>query len=388
MKQTALVPSRYLVGDKRKVAYIHSLVNRLWKLPPHIRYNPRPNLISLERKHFEILEKNPYKVAFKTDGVGYLLLLGTYPHNKREFSVMINRKYDIFEVQVMARKVFFKGSLFDGELVAEYEPGLPNERHLFRIFDCVAVMGVSCVNETYEKRHELYCRAIDIQPYDIIQDPKSWKRVAEEIVTNQQKIVCMGNPNCLQFRPKTGFRLEYIPMLLRQKRTLRHKTDGIIFTPNAEPIRTGTHFTLFKWKPEPTIDLEWHCMYDEHHPDEIYGWIMHTFYHNKGTRVDAVVDGILCPPYQKAKKPIIVLPNHYMIKVLDHYRARTKEFRSIVECSIMLRDDYVQCEIVRMRYDKQRPNNVLTIERTLQNVYENITERELVERFAHTQNHK
>ena len=40
--------------------------------------------------------------------------------------------------------------------------------------------------------------------------------------------------------------------------SFEYETDGLVFTPIEEPIRTGTHETLFKWKPHDriTIDFE------------------------------------------------------------------------------------------------------------------------------------
>jgi len=39
---------------------------------------------------------------------------------------------------------------------------------------------------------------------------------------------------------------------------IEYKIDGLIFTPINEPIKTGTHETMFKWKPRDmnTIDFQ------------------------------------------------------------------------------------------------------------------------------------
>jgi isocitrate/isopropylmalate dehydrogenase len=37
---------------------------------------------------------------------------------------------------------------------------------------------------------------------------------------------------------------------------LSEKTDGLVFTPVNEPIRIGTHETLFKWKPRHQITID------------------------------------------------------------------------------------------------------------------------------------
>lgn len=35
-----------------------------------------------------------------------------------------------------------------------------------------------------------------------------------------------------------------------------YETDGLVFTPVNEPIRTGTHETMFKWKPRDRITID------------------------------------------------------------------------------------------------------------------------------------
>ena len=43
---------------------------------------------------------------------------------------------------------------------------------------------------------------------------------------------------------------EYLP-------TVQQKIDGLVFTPVYDPIRLGTHETMFKWKPleKNTVDF-------------------------------------------------------------------------------------------------------------------------------------
>jgi hypothetical protein len=48
---------------------------------------------------------------------------------------------------------------------------------------------------------------------------------------------------------------EMVPLSEVSKIQLGEKTDGLIFTPVEEPVRTGTHETLFKWKPRRLITI-------------------------------------------------------------------------------------------------------------------------------------
>ena len=38
--------------------------------------------------------------------------------------------------------------------------------------------------------------------------------------------------------------------------SFEYETDGLVFTPVNEPIRTGTHETMFKWKPRDRITID------------------------------------------------------------------------------------------------------------------------------------
>ena len=38
--------------------------------------------------------------------------------------------------------------------------------------------------------------------------------------------------------------------------SFEYETDGLVFTPTNEPIRMGTHETMFKWKPRERITID------------------------------------------------------------------------------------------------------------------------------------
>jgi hypothetical protein len=125
--------------------------------------------------------------------------------------------------------------------------------------------------------------------------------------------------------------------------TLSPENDGLIFTPIEEPVRMGTHETLFKWKPREHITIDFLC------------------------DVDATVDG--------APVMGLFIQGPTYITTLTGLTAGGDPTRfkgKIVECG------YGECGwyIIKERPDKTHPNNRRTYERTLVNIRENIQQNE------------
>lgn len=111
-----------------------------------------------------------------------------------------------------------------------------------------------------------------------------------------------------------------------QSQTFDYETDGFIFTPVNEPIKMETHETMFKWKPLDRITVDFIvlkgnlCIWDKHH----------------GMVVTQKVD--------------------------------EKYENEIVECKY----SSGQWVPIKIRTDKNHPNNRRTLMRTLVNIRENI----------------
>jgi hypothetical protein len=112
------------------------------------------------------------------------------------------------------------------------------------------------------------------------------------------------------------------------------KTDGVIFTPIDEPVRMGTHLTLFKWKPREKITIDFYL---------------------KNSTLHIQHDGKLVP----AARP-----------------KNGSNLEGIFECSF----DGTNWIPEKKRTDKSHPNNKRTYERTLVNIKEDIKFCELVPR--------
>ncbi len=235
--------------------------------------------VSIERKHFKQLLQNEYVVCEKTDGIRHFLI-----REDTGEPYLMNRACVSTEVSVRIPK----NTYLDGELVGTD----------FYVYDAMMIDGQDICDLSLTQRMEHAQRLIKKIPF-----------------------------------VKGKFRLlakNHIP--LKDIGTLDpHKpgTDGLIFTPVNEPVRYGTHETLFKWKPPEHITVDF--MYDR--------------------------EGFLCTQAGAVAKAKFQAP-----------------IGSIVECALVNGN----WSLVKIRTDKNYSNNKRTYERTLVNIREGIKFTELV----------
>ena len=190
--------------------------------PPPIFPGPQPT--SIARRHIKLLKQNEYFVCEKTDGTRYGLLCFMYEGKK--MCIIVNRALDMYLVPLNMPRSSYKGTFLDGELVK-----LKNGTWNFVVYDGVMIYGEYIGNQTLQHRLEI-CYQITT---GILRTPKdSIKRVYV----------------------KQFWKLQDLDKLLACE--FPYETDGLVFTPNQEPVRVGTHDTLFKWKPREknTIDFQ------------------------------------------------------------------------------------------------------------------------------------
>jgi hypothetical protein len=176
--------------------------------------------ISIERGHFNILSNNDYVVCEKTDGTRYMMIAIQYGMQK--LCIFVNRALEMFVTPLNFRAIVFKGTILEGEL---YE-------NTFMIYDCLLSCGEVVGNKDFLERLE-YCEKI----------MKKAMVLKTDVLTLQVKKFHLHQ----DFK---AFMDKYLPKV-------KQEIDGLIFTPVNEPIRIGTHETMFKWKPrnKNTIDF-------------------------------------------------------------------------------------------------------------------------------------
>jgi len=183
-------------------------------------YFPGPQPISIEHRHFPVLKGAEYLVCEKTDGERYMMVACMFEGKKK--CIFVNRAFNMFEVPINLKKSAYDGTILDGEL---YEDTL-------MVYDAVWVNGESVWDLNLMKRLEA---------------ARSIMKSIIYMKSDQYRLKCK---TFHQMREFGKFMDEYLP-------TVKQKIDGLVFTPVNEPIRIGTHETMFKWKPQEknTVDF-------------------------------------------------------------------------------------------------------------------------------------
>jgi hypothetical protein len=219
----------------------HDLLRAPW-LPNR---NPCPQPVSLTRADLCKLP-GQYVVSDKSDGVRYTLFLTEI--GGQAYSVLVDRKLALYQVPVAAAKSFYRGSIFDGELVTvRHGEGVTTE--CFLVFDVVVYKGEMVGDLDLIKRIEIVRTVFDLD--EIVASPDDAQRLAK-----RGKVICGGSGRGLSFCPKPCYLVENLRILTRQIPTLRYPVDGLIFTPIRGRYGRGTDASLFKLKLKHTVDLE------------------------------------------------------------------------------------------------------------------------------------
>ena len=267
-------------------------------------YFPGPQPISIERKHFSILKKGDYVVCEKTDGVRHVLISCMFGDKK--ICALVNRAFDIFIISLNLPKAAYQGSLFDGELIDNF----------FIVHDAVTISGTNVKN------------------LGLFERIQAAENVLFGIVRMKNDTVTLKIKTFFDLKDFKKFIGEYLP-------TITYRIDGLIFTPVHEPVRTGTHETMFKWKPRDanTIDFQFKKW------DQQNKWGMYVQEHNK-----------------------FIFESELSIEKAPEWITED----CIAECQYMC-DEYPRWwKPLTLRTDKKHPNNRKTFYRTLENIRENI----------------
>jgi len=140
--------------------------------------------------------------------------------------------------------------------------------------------------------------------------------------------------------------------------SVTQSVDGVVFTPVNEPVRIGTHETLFKWKPQEknTVDF---CM----KKGESFGGV-----DAKGKPVWKLYVQEKGKLFYESEFPLSTMNEPWF------------EDNAIVECMyITWENGPLWWKPLKRRYDKNYPNNRRTFYRTIVNIQENIQLKEFLD---------
>ena len=296
-------------------AWMHCInfLQDAWEMPqrtPHFYPGPQP--ISIERKHFERLRDNEYLVCEKSDGVRFGFISTKF--NGNAMTVIVNRKLDMFVVKTKFSLSITKGTVADLELIR------CGEAWMALIYDVAWYGGVDIKNSN------LYAR---LAYANKIQKAVRKNKYGDDIT----------------FRGKPMFPKDQIERALHGEST--HISDGLIFTPVNEPLRIGTHETMFKYKEKSKCTVDFLCR--------------------------PFVDTIRLFVQERGK--LLYETEIPVNMIFTKYREKIRE-DTIVECQY--NEKTKLWHPIGIREDKTHPNNRRTFLRTMTNIAENIKPQEFV----------
>jgi len=197
----------------------HSVLLRSFGVDKHAPIFPGPQPVSIERRHIPKLRQQPYVVCEKTDGVRNAIMCIRYQDKK--YCLVVNHN---LEFMVVGLRFPSTDVILDGEMVKCHDG-----QWRFMVYDATSA--------------ELVAKKADLnQRLD----------AARAVIKKIMKV--KGDPfkvGIKEFWPIQKF-AEF------QLMSFIYETDGLVMTPVNEPMRIGTHETMFKWKPlrQNTIDFQ------------------------------------------------------------------------------------------------------------------------------------
>lgn len=355
MVQSLMQP--LMVTDTGFVANVKKMVLRMYDLPDTMEYFCGALPCSLMRADLRCFQDMEYLVAEKTDGVRNLMLICR--DHERVYTLLVDRGFRFYYTDVKFSDYLRQGlgTLLDGEII--WEP----TGFKYYVHDIVCLAG---------KPH------VATQPY----------RQRMEQVTNILRWACFPPdpesraPLQLQLLPKQLYPMKDLGRVWHEIiPRLAHRSDGLILTPDKIPHTGKKNKLMFKYK-EPsdhTIDLQLDRRLD-HSVGDVEG-------------MDSRQDG-LGPPYPAYQLQTWDTRDRHDFCAVSMSPERWAQLGftpetggpdghrgAIVECRY--NEDRVMWVPVAWRTDKLVPNDVHTVQRTIETMIESLTVEELLNISRH-----
>ena len=306
-----------------RIRECYDAMYRMFQIKPRKEFwNPSPNPVSVKRADLSIMQRNPYMVAEKTDGVRQLMIISRYSDHS-PYCVLIDRGGKVYEVTMRAPIEAFEDSMFDCEIIRS-----ENHEWCLYVFDTIQYAGVSLLPCNFMKRYEL--------THQLFHPGTNNSVITYYADTAKKKFT-----STLHVHAKTMYPFHLFQTCAQVKSTLKHASDGYIFTPINVPIMIGKHTGLFKFKHAPTVDII--IINDD---DNV-------------TMMCNTVDGRLVRMEE-------LLPEMCLQFVYQAELRFMKNIHILVECTLTVNTEYrtrqiVKFQFYRIREDKKHPNTIDTV---------------------------
>ena len=229
------------------------------------------------------------------------------------------------------------------------------------IYDVVRIAGDLQTQNSYTTRMQtVFGRILSESP----------DTITEEALLSMDGIISGYNDHGLIFLVKKFMPIQKIQQLWDKRSHCPHKNDGLIFTLVNRPIGINTSDCIYKWKSAHTIDLR----------------VARNAMEGEGSEGEDTCDqeGVGAWNVYAQQGADTVL--------LSHISLRGKQFKMqmkvndvvsedvVIECECTIDEDAQLVSIfpLKCRIDKNAPNSIKTIHRTMINILENVEIDELV----------
>lgn len=317
-----------LVEDPLLETFLKSKCKELSRFKKNIYQFPGSQPATLTKENIDTID-NHWMVAEKTDGTRYLLLIihnDLYDTQKYGHTFLVDRKYRFYgltfmnDILINENLILLNNTLLDGELAMD------NDILTYYVFDNLSIGGTYFGNENFNERLVMASKYFISKIY------------GGDIRFMIKKILPVTSDN--------------INELFIEIKNLPHDNDGLIFTNNDVSYPFGSTKEILKWKPQKEATVDFNIEYN----DGI--WNLIAFVKNSSF----VYDNIELDEEQE--KQVLSIPsNKKVIEAILNKESNTWEF-------------------VRIRPNKVRGNEIITIVNVLDSYKNEITDKELIQHFV------
>lgn len=344
------------INNESVIKFYRKELQRIWNYDEKMfgtDYFPGSTPVSLERKQIKKLAEQDYLVSLKADGVRHVLMLTRSSENEPT-AVLINRRFDMFEISIWADLEFFEnGTLFDGEFVR-----CKDSSYMYIVFDIIRMNGDYVGDQPYSKRLSIVERVCEIP-----QAVHSTREI-EDLIIDEKKVVAGENTFQFQLATKPFVVLKQALALWAEKNTFKFKSDGVIMAPAQSTYKMMTSKDIYKWKPLHTIDVM--VASDPQGKLELsLGVSPHILKASSGTL------------FFEGKDWQCKLVKNVVLDAEEN-----REWTSVCECTCDILNDTTTLLFtpLMIRTDKNHANGLTTVKKTLVNIIERIQIEELLPR--------
>ena len=366
-------PQSWIPIESENVKFvIANRIRKLWNLPhSNVPTFIGSNPVSLLESHvYDFLKREEYVITEKTDGFRFFLcffvMTNVNTKQKTRITTFINRKMDIYVAPyecILDRPQIYAGTILDGELALNIQKSNLAKRpqYDFLCFDCVASEGRGCTTLPYSQRLEL-CREalknIQVTPseqgLEIIHSSPSARPSMDSIQTNDTLDVTLLCKKTYPLDEMMHVMHDVIP-------NQSYFNDGLIFTGEHREMMPNRNHFQFKWKSR-----------NQHYVDFLIRPKA------RKHQVHASLLKILYFEFWCMDKKNLVL---YLDYVPLHFSNFC--FLGFTDLNDFYKSDYIvemahdpdthTWKPVRLRNDKEFPNDSYTIHITIENIRENLS---------------